>query len=70
MKTLYISDLDGTLLNANAELSGYTVQTLNRLIDNGVLPWLLLGLPPHVFVCSERVKINVLFILMTAVALI
>ena len=36
MKTLYISDLDGTLLNANAELSTCTVKTLNRLIADGV----------------------------------
>jgi HAD superfamily hydrolase (TIGR01484 family) len=36
MKTLYISDLDGTLLNNSAELSGYTVQTLNRLIAGGM----------------------------------
>ena len=36
MKTLYISDLDGTLLNANAELSDYTINTLTRLIDNGM----------------------------------
>ncbi len=36
MKTLYISDLDGTLWNRNAELSEYTVNTLNKLITNGV----------------------------------
>jgi len=35
MKTLYISDLDGTLLNSRAELSNYTVETLNRLIESG-----------------------------------
>ena len=35
MKTLYISDLDGTLLDNNAELSGCTVETLNRLIESG-----------------------------------
>ena len=35
MKTLYISDLDGTLLNSRAELSGYTIDVLNRLIANG-----------------------------------
>jgi len=35
MKTLYISDLDGTLLNRNAELSKYTTNTLNRLIASG-----------------------------------
>lgn len=36
MKTLYISDLDGTLLNSSAELSEYTVSTINRLIDEGM----------------------------------
>ena len=36
MKTLYISDLDGTLLNPYAILSDYTTETLNRLIANGV----------------------------------
>ncbi len=36
MKTLYISDLDGTLLNRDAELSDYTVNTLNRLIESGI----------------------------------
>lgn len=36
MKTLYISDLDGTLLNNKAELSNYTIQTLNNLISKGM----------------------------------
>ena len=36
MKTLYITDLDGTLLNGKAELSGYTVEALNRMITRGV----------------------------------
>ncbi len=36
MKTLYISDLDGTLLNKNAELSEYTIDALNSLIDKGI----------------------------------
>ena len=35
-KTLYISDLDGTLLNRNAELSSYTKDTLNRMIADGL----------------------------------
>ena len=35
-RTLYISDLDGTLLNSSAELSEYAVNTLNRLIKNGL----------------------------------
>ena len=36
MNTLYISDLDGTLLNKNAELSKETIDSLNRLIKEGV----------------------------------
>jgi hypothetical protein len=35
-KTLYISDLDGTLLNSSAELSGYTADALNALIAEGL----------------------------------
>jgi HAD superfamily hydrolase (TIGR01484 family) len=35
-KTLYISDLDGTLLNRSAELSGYTIKTMNALIAGGL----------------------------------
>lgn len=35
-KTLYISDLDGTLLNNNKELSSYTRDTLNRLMAEGL----------------------------------
>ncbi len=37
MRTLYISDLDGTLLNSNAEISFFTAQTLNELIEKGML---------------------------------
>jgi 5-amino-6-(5-phospho-D-ribitylamino)uracil phosphatase len=36
MSTLYISDLDGTLLNRQAELSPYSLQTLNKLIEQGL----------------------------------
>ena len=35
-KTLYISDLDGTLLNRNAEISPYTKDALNRMIADGL----------------------------------
>lgn len=33
---LFVSDLDGTLLDQNAQLSDYSKNTLNRLIDNGM----------------------------------
>ena len=36
-KTLYVSDLDGTLLNSRSELSDFTVNTLNTLCENGML---------------------------------
>ena len=35
-KTLYITDLDGTLLNSGAELSPYARQSLKTLCENGM----------------------------------
>lgn len=35
--TLYVSDLDGTLLRSDTSISDYTVDTLNRLTENGVV---------------------------------
>lgn len=36
-KTLFISDLDGTLLNNDARISEYTAKTLNRMINEGLM---------------------------------
>lgn len=36
IKILYITDLDGTLLNNNGKLSENTINTINSLIDNGM----------------------------------
>ncbi len=36
MKTLYVTDLDGTLLNSDGRLSDFTVDTLNYLIGRGM----------------------------------
>ena len=36
-KTLYVSDLDGTLLNRQSRLSPFTQQVLNRLLEKGML---------------------------------
>jgi len=37
MKTLYLSDLDGTLLHSNEKLSDYTVETINQFVEKGGL---------------------------------
>lgn len=37
MKTLYVSDLDSTLLNSKAQLSHFTRETLNKLTQKGML---------------------------------
>ena len=37
MKTLYVSDLDGTLLRSNETTSEYTNETINRLVDEGMI---------------------------------
>lgn len=37
MRTLYVSDLDGTLLDNHAALSAYTIEHLNRLIEHGMM---------------------------------
>lgn len=36
MNTLYISDLDGTLLQKNATCSPFTIQTINALVEQGI----------------------------------
>ena len=33
---LYISDLDGTLLNSEGKLSEYTIKTINEMIEEGL----------------------------------
>ena len=35
--TLYVTDLDGTLLRSDTSISDHTAETLNRLIDKGVM---------------------------------
>lgn len=37
MKILYVSDLDSTLLRSNEKTSEYTNQTINRLVENGMI---------------------------------
>lgn len=37
MKTLYLSDLDGTLLNSACRITPFTAETINLLCENGIL---------------------------------
>lgn len=37
MSTLYVTDLDGTLMRSDQALSRYTIETVNRLIEEGML---------------------------------
>lgn len=37
MKTLYITDLDGTFLTSKAEISAFSAETINELVEKGVL---------------------------------
>lgn len=37
MKTLYISDLDGTLIHSDAKISDFTAQTINSLVEKGLI---------------------------------
>lgn len=68
MKTLYISDLDGTLLDGNAELSEYTINALNELIAQGVHFSVATARTAETSVFMlERLKINIPVILMNGV---
>jgi len=37
MKTLYVTDLDGTLLDKNEQISDFTISAINTLVENGLL---------------------------------
>ena len=37
MSTLYVSDLDGTLLRSNETTSEYTNYVINSLVDKGMI---------------------------------
>ena len=36
MKTLYVTDLDGTLLNRHDRVSPFSVRVINDLVDRGL----------------------------------
>lgn len=37
MRTFYVTDLDGTLLNSNDRINPYSIETINSLVEKGML---------------------------------
>lgn len=70
VKTLYVSDMDGTLLNSESVLSQYTTATLNRLIADGALFTVATARTPATVVkLMKDVQATVPYIVMTGAAL-
>lgn len=70
MKRLYISDLDGTLLDSNAKVTDFTAETINALIDKGM--YFTFATARSVYSAkpiTSAVKINVPCILMNGVSI-
>lgn len=64
-KTLYISDLDGTLLNKSVKLSDYTIDCINKLIEKGLYFSVATArIPSRVRKILSNLKVNVPIILM------
>jgi len=59
MTTLYVSDLDGTLLNSEKHASEKTMKTINSLIGNGVLFTIAAGRTAATTHILSRLKINI-----------
>lgn len=68
MKTLFITDLDGTLLNSKAQLTETTVSKLNYLIDNGLV-FSVATARTYATVLNmfSNIKLNTPFVLMNGV---
>lgn len=68
MKELYITDLDGTLLTSDAELSDRSLKTINSLIENGV-QFSVATARTHATVSEmfSEVKLNVPLVMMNGV---
>ena len=67
MKTLFVSDLDGTLFDNSAELSEHTGQTINRLIESGLHFTVATARSPWSIVKIKKLNINVPAVLLNGV---
>lgn len=65
-KTLYVSDLDGTLLNLQSRVSSFTASALNRLIADGMLFSIATARTPATVVAlMDAVEMRLPVVLMT-----
>ncbi len=67
MKTLFVSDLDGTLFGNDAELSEYTVNIINKLIDDGLNFTVATARSPWSITKVQKLKINIPAVLLNGV---
>ena len=68
-KTLYVSDMDGTLLNSDSRLSDSTVEKLNELIGKGMMFTVATARTPATVVnLMSKVNANLPFIVMAGCA--
>ena len=68
MTTLYVSDLDGTLLNSEKHLTDKTMNIINSLIDKGLLFTIATGRSTATTIpILSRLKINIPIILLNGV---
>lgn len=69
-RTLYISDLDGTLLNEKSRITATTANVINQLIDDGMLFTIATARTPATVVeLMKEVNISLPVILMTGALL-
>lgn len=69
-RTLYVSDMDGTLLNSESTLSETTIKKLNELIDNGAMFTVATARTPATVVkLMKDVNTRIPFIVMAGCAL-
>ena len=70
IKTLYVSDMDGTLLNQSSVLSETTIKKLNSLIERGAMFTVATARTPATVVdLMKRVNVNLPFIVMAGCAM-
>lgn len=70
MNTLYITDMDGTLLDATSRISERSAEMLNRAIDSGALFSIATArTPATVSLLTRQVNLRLPLVVMTGVAL-